>query len=159
MHLQAWKNTAKRKLELEEDGANSPTLLGKLIIYQNRERSVSRLCEIYRRTKRNPRKTQNQRSKKKIQAPGCKCVCVCVRTRVLACMCSIMQSCLILWGPWTGAHQALLLMEFSRQECWSGLPFLTPGNLPNPGIEPMSPTLSGGFFTTSTTWETLDVNI
>ena len=46
---------AKRKLELEEDGANSPTLLGKLIIYQNRERSVSRLCEIYRRTKRNPR--------------------------------------------------------------------------------------------------------
>ena len=32
-------------------------------------------------------------------------------------------------------------MEFSRQECWSGLPFLSPGDLPNPGIEPRSPTL------------------
>ena len=42
-------------------------------------------------------------------------------------------------------------MEFSRQEYWSGLPFPTPGYLPNPGIEPAylaSPTLAGGFFTT-----------
>ena len=49
-------------------------------------------------------------------------------------------------------------MEFSRQECWSGLPFPTPGNLPNPGIEPtslMSPGLAGRFFTTSPTWEVL----
>ena len=35
-------------------------------------------------------------------------------------------------------------MEFPRQEYWDGLPF--PGNLPNPGIEPMSPALAGGFF-------------
>ena len=38
--------------------------------------------------------------------------------------------------PWTVVRQALLFMEFSRQEYWSGLPFSSPGNLPNPGIEP-----------------------
>ena len=38
-------------------------------------------------------------------------------------------------------HQALLSMEFPRQEYWSGLPFLSPGDLPNPGIEPASPVL------------------
>ena len=38
-------------------------------------------------------------------------------------------------------------MEFSRQEYWSGLPFPSPGDLPDPGIEPASPTLAGGFFT------------
>ena len=38
--------------------------------------------------------------------------------------------------PWTVAHQALLSVEFSRQEYWSGLPFPSPGDLPNPGIEP-----------------------
>ena len=42
---------------------------------------------------------------------------------------------------WTGACQAPLFMEFSRQEYWNGLPFLAPGNLPNPGIEPGFPTL------------------
>ena len=41
--------------------------------------------------------------------------------------------------PWTVACQALLPMEFSRQGCWSGLPFPTPGNLYDPGIEPVSP--------------------
>ena len=40
--------------------------------------------------------------------------------------------------PWTVAHQALLSMKFSRQEYWNGLPFPTPGDLLNPGIEPMS---------------------
>ena len=57
---------------------------------------------------------------------------------------------------WTAACQAPLSMEFSRQECWSGLPFPTPGDLPNSGIESTSlmfPSLPGGFFTTSTTWE------
>ena len=41
--------------------------------------------------------------------------------------------------PWTVAHQASLSMEFSRQEYWSGLPFPPPGDLPDPGIKPMSP--------------------
>ena len=40
--------------------------------------------------------------------------------------------------PWTVAHQAPLSMGFSRQEYWSGLPFPAPGDLPDPGIEPMS---------------------
>ena len=43
--------------------------------------------------------------------------------------------------PWTVAYQAPLSMEFSRQEYWSGLPFPSPGDLPNPGIEPRSPAL------------------
>ena len=44
-------------------------------------------------------------------------------------------------APWTGAHQAPLSMEFSRKEYWSGLPFPSPGDLPNPGIEPGCPAL------------------
>ena len=43
--------------------------------------------------------------------------------------------------PWTGARQALLSMGFSRQEYCSGLPFPSPGDLPDPGIEPRSPAL------------------
>ena len=43
--------------------------------------------------------------------------------------------------PWTVAHQAPLSMGFSRQEYWSGLPCPYPGNLPDPGIKPRSPTL------------------
>ena len=53
---------------------------------------------------------------------------------------------------WSVAHQAPLSMEFSRQEYWNGLPFPTPGNLPDPGIKTVClacPTLAGGFFTTS----------
>ena len=43
--------------------------------------------------------------------------------------------------PWTIAHWAPLSMGLSRQEYWSGLPFLSPGDLPDPGIEPRFPTL------------------
>ena len=43
--------------------------------------------------------------------------------------------------PWAVAWQAPLSMEFSRQIYWSGLPFPSPGNLPDPGIEPRSPAL------------------
>ena len=43
--------------------------------------------------------------------------------------------------PWTVAYKALLFIGFSRQEYWSGLPFLSPGDLPNPGIKPRSPAL------------------
>ena len=52
----------------------------------------------------------------------------------------------------TVAHQASLSMEFFSQEYWSGLPFPPPGDFPNPGIEPASLALAGGFFTTSATW-------
>ena len=50
-----------------------------------------------------------------------------------------------------GAHQAPLVMEFFRQQSWSGLPFLSPGDLPNSGLEPASPAapaLAGRSFTT-----------
>ena len=43
--------------------------------------------------------------------------------------------------PWTVAHQVPLSMEFSRQEYWNGLPFPSPGDLPNPGTECGSPAL------------------
>ena len=51
----------------------------------------------------------------------------------------VTKSCPTLVTPWTVACQAPLLMGFSRQEYWSGLPFLSPGDLPNPGIEPRYP--------------------
>ena len=53
---------------------------------------------------------------------------------------------------WTIAHQASLSVGFSRQEYWTVLPFPSPGDLPNPRIEPTSPALTYGFFTSSTTW-------
>ena len=60
---------------------------------------------------------------------------------------SRVQLCATLW---TVACQAPLSMGFSRQEYWSGLPRTPPGDLPHPGMEPvslMSPALAGGFFT------------
>ena len=62
----------------------------------------------------------------------------------------------LLETPWTVACQAPLSMGFARQEYWSGLPFPSPGDLPDPGIEPVSlvnPALARGIFTTTTTWE------
>ena len=51
-------------------------------------------------------------------------------------------SCVRLFAtPWTVAYKASLSMEFSRQEYWSGLPLPSPGDPPNPGIKPKSPTL------------------
>ena len=58
--------------------------------------------------------------------------------------------------PWTVAHQAPLSMGFSRLEYWSGLPFPSPGDLPNPGMEPRSPALQADFFTV---WSTTIRNI
>ena len=66
--------------------------------------------------------------------------------------------------PWTVAHQAPPSMGFSRQEYWSGLPFPSPGDLPDPGIEPGSPTLQADSLPTEL-WgnqyadSTLNVNI
>ena len=51
------------------------------------------------------------------------------------------QSCPSLATPWTGACQAPLSMGFFRQEYWSGLPFPSPGDISDPGIEPRSPAL------------------
>ena len=65
------------------------------------------------------------------------------------CAQSLSRVCLFV-TPWTVAHQAPLSLGFPMQEYWSGLPFPSPGDLPNPGIEPASPVcpaLVGRFFT------------
>ena len=68
------------------------------------------------------------------------CVCVCVSVCVCACMHVQLLSHVWLFATlWTIARQVPLSMGFSGQECWSGLPFLTPVDLPDPGMEPMSP--------------------
>ena len=62
---------------------------------------------------------------------------------------------------WTVTRQALLTMKFSRHKYWSGLPFPSPVDLPNPGIEPTSlmfPALAGRSFTASSTWEAQIMN-
>ena len=64
-------------------------------------------------------------------------VCACVFSRVP-----------LFVTPWTVAHKAPLSMGFFRQEYWRGLPFPSPGDLPKPGIELMSPALAGRFFAT-----------
>ena len=56
----------------------------------------------------------------------------------------VAQSCLTLCNRWAAAHQALLSMGFSRQGYRNGLPFPSPGNLPDPGIKPGSPALQVG---------------
>ena len=57
-----------------------------------------------------------------------------VRVCMLSCF-----SCVLFATPWTIAHQAPLSMGFARQEYWSESPFHSPGDLPNPGINPVSP--------------------
>ena len=58
---------------------------------------------------------------------------------------------------WTLVHKDPLFIRFLRQEYWSGLLFPPPGDIPKPGVKPMSlksPALAGVFFTTSSIWET-----
>ena len=71
------------------------------------------------------------------------CVCVCVHA---------LSHVWLFAALWTAARQVPLSMEFSKQEYWSGLSSISE-YLPNPGIEPASPTLAGGLFTASATWE------
>ena len=73
---------------------------------------------------------------------------------VFVCAFTCTQSCLTLCNLWP--TMCLCPWDFSRQEYWSGLPFPFPGDLPDPGIEPVSLVnlaLARGIFTTSTTWE------
>ena len=63
--------------------------------------------------------------------------------------CEVAQLCPTLCDPWTLAHQAPPSMGFSRQGYWSGLPFPSPGDLPDPGIEPRSPTLQADALTSA----------
>ena len=69
---------------------------------------------------------------------------------VISCCYLITKLCLTPCDPmdWTVVHQTPLTMGFLRQKYWRGLPFPPPEDLPNPEIEPESPALAGGFFTT-----------
>ena len=74
-----------------------------------------------------------------------------LRNQLKGCVCAQLLSLVQLFvTPWTIACQTSLPMEFSRQEYWSGLPYPPLGDLPNPGIEPLSPALAGSLFTTET---------
>ena len=61
---------------------------------------------------------------------------------MLVCVACVLSYIWFFASPWTVAHQAPLSMGFSRQEYWSGLPFLSPGDLCNPGIKLMSPNVA-----------------
>ena len=77
-------------------------------------------------------------------------ICVCLKL-------SRFSSVQLFAALWAVARQAPLSTGFSRQESWSGLPCPPPGDLPDPGIEPVSPVapiLAGRFFTSSAIWET-----
>ena len=71
-----------------------------------------------------------------------------MNSNIICCLfsCSVMSDSFV--TPWTKACQAPLSMGFPRQEYWSRLLFLSPGYLPDPGMEPASPTLAGELFTT-----------
>ena len=76
--------------------------------------------------------------------------------RTSKCHCAVRSLIWLFATLWTEACQAPLPMEFSRQEYWNGFPFPPPGDLPNPGVEPMSPEPSasaGRFFTYRATGE------
>ena len=77
---------------------------------------------------------------------------LCLYFLLRVCVCCGLSHVWLSVTPWTIAHQTPLSMGFSRQEYWSGLSFLTPRELPNPGTEPMSlasPVLAGGLFMTA----------
>ena len=80
-------------------------------------------------------------------------------TQLLSGESEIAQLCPTLCDPWTIAHQAPPSMGFSRQEYWSGLPFPSPGDLPDPGIEPRSPTLQADALTSAPPGNPLNTRI
>ena len=99
------------------------------------DHSNSLMCEIH--CLRNPPKYNEA-----ISSLTCVCVCVCVCVSH-----SVMSDSAT---PGTIAFQAPLSMESSRQKYWNGLPFPSPGYLPNPGIEPRFPVLQADFYHLST---------
>ena len=72
-----------------------------------------------------------------------------------SCVCVLSHSVVFcsLWPQGLQPTRLLSPWEFSQQEYWRGLPFPTPGDLPNPGIEPASPTFAGRFFATEAPWK------
>ena len=100
---------------------------------------------------------------KKVPAHNPPNVYVCMCIHIHACVCVLLLSHVRLFvTPWTVACQAPQSTGLSWQEYWSELPFLPPGDLPNPGIEPVSPVapvLAGGFFTTEPSGKPIHIYI
>ena len=71
------------------------------------------------------------------------------------CACKSLQSCPSLCNPMDCSPPGSSVHGILQAEYWDGLPHPSPGDPPNPGIEPTSPALAGGFFTTNATWEAL----
>ena len=94
------------------------------------------------------KKKKRERSKPQFKTQFYQLIAVVVAVYLLRCV-------LCLVTRWTVAHQAPLFMGFPRQEYWSELTFPSPGDLPDPEIEPLSPALAGGFFTTEPPGQTL----
>ena len=74
-------------------------------------------------------------------------ISICFWDLIIFCCCLVTQSCLTLCDPMDCSQQAPLAMGFPSQEYWSMLPLPSSEDLPNPVVEPKSPTLVGGFFT------------
>ena len=96
--------------------------------------------------------------------------CICIHNHIYICIHIFIRVCLLSHSvlsdsfvtPWTVACQSPLSMRFSRQEDGSVLPFPSPGDLPDPGIKPISPVsraLTGGFFNTEPPGKTLCICI
>ena len=88
----------------------------------------------------------------------CAGVCVLVCVLVCVCWCVCAQSCLILCDPLDCSPPGSSVHGIFLVRILEKLPFPTPGDLPDPGIEPVShasPALAGGFFTTSTVWKAI----
>ena len=96
----------------------------------------------------------------RVCVPVCVCVCMCAHVCAHACVCVCVPVCVCVRAHvcagsvvfnslqhWTITCQASLFTGFPRQEHWSGLPFPSPGDLPNSGSEPPSPTSAGRFLT------------
>ena len=75
------------------------------------------------------------------------CVCVYIYIYISSKSSTSLSHVQLFVTPWTVAQQALLSMGFPRKEYWSGLPFTSPGDLPNPGLEPGSPALEADALT------------
>ena len=85
------------------------------------------------------RRTLSPKKEKRAGWGGCVCSHWSCQGCMHAWMLSRFSHVQLFATPWTVTHQAPLSMEFSRQEYWSELPFPSPGDLPDPGISPMSP--------------------
>ena len=88
---------------------------------------------------------------------GCHCLLQCMKVKVKS-----LSRVRLFATPWTAAHQAPPSMGFSRQEYWSGLPFPSPGDVPDPGIEARSPALQADALTSEPErfplWDTATLN-